>query len=64
LTFTKSLASKTFPLAISELAYGEHGVNWGNMASISVLAVIPMFLLGIFTQRYIIAGLTSGAEKG
>jgi ABC-type glycerol-3-phosphate transport system permease component len=64
LTFTKSLASKTFPLAISELAYGEHGVNWGNMASISVLAVIPMFLLGIFTQRYIIAGLTYGAEKG
>lgn len=64
LTFAKSTNAKTFPVAISELAYGEFGVSWGNLSALCILAVIPMFLLGIFAQKYIIAGLTGGAEKG
>lgn len=64
LTFAKTAQSKTFPVAISELAYGEFGVSWGNLSALSVIAVIPMFILGIFAQKYIIAGLTGGAEKG
>ncbi|ADK79941.1 carbohydrate ABC transporter permease [Sediminispirochaeta smaragdinae] len=64
LTFAKTIHTKTFPVAIAELAYGEYGVNWGSLSAISILAVIPMFLLGIFAQKYIIAGLTGGAEKG
>jgi len=64
LTFAKSIKAKTFPIAISELAYSEFGVSWGNISALSVIAVIPMFLLGIFAQKYIIAGLTGGAEKG
>ena len=64
LTFAKSVNAKTFPVAISELAFGEYGVSWGNLSALSILAVIPMFLIGIFAQKYIIAGLTSGAEKG
>lgn len=64
LTFAKTASAKTFPVAISELAYSEFGVSWGNLSALSVLAVIPMFLLGIFAQKYIIAGLTSGAVKG
>jgi multiple sugar transport system permease protein len=64
LTFAKTARSKTFPVAISELAFGEFGVSWGTLSALSVMAVIPMFLIGVFAQKYIVAGLTSGAEKG
>ncbi len=64
LTFAKTPTSKTFPVAVAELAYGEYGVNWGSLAAISILAIIPVFLLAIFAQKYVIAGLTGGAEKG
>lgn len=64
LTFAKTPVSKTFPVAISELAYGEFGVSWGSLSALSVVAVIPMFIIGIFAQKYIISGLMGGAEKG
>ncbi len=64
LTFAKTPNAKTFPVAISELAFGEFGVSWGNLSALSILAIIPMFLIGIFAQKYIVAGLTGGAEKG
>lgn len=63
LSMAKTEKAKTFPVAISELAYGEFGVNWGNLSALSVVAVIPMFIIGILAQKYIIAGLTSGAVK-
>lgn len=64
LTFAKTTRAKTFPVSISELAFGEFGVNWGNLSALSVIAIIPMFIIGIFAQKYIVAGLTGGAEKG
>ena len=64
LSLSKTVQAKTFSIAISELAYSEFGVSWGNISALSVIAVIPMFLIGIFAQKYIIAGLTSGSEKG
>jgi multiple sugar transport system permease protein len=64
LTFAKTPSTKTFPVAVAELAYGEYGVNWGSLAAISILAIIPVFALGVFAQKYIIAGLTGGTEKG
>ncbi len=64
LTYAKTARAKTFPVAISELAFGEYGVSWGSLSALSVIAVIPMFILGVFAQKYIISGLTGGAEKG
>ncbi len=64
LVFTKSVGSKTLPVAISELAYGEYGVNWGGLSSVAIITVIPVFLIGLFAQKYLTAGLTAGAEKG
>ncbi len=64
LVFTKSVGSKTLPVAISELAYGEYGVNWGGLSAVAMITVIPVFLIGLFAQKYLTAGLTAGAEKG
>ncbi|HEY9595305.1 MAG TPA: carbohydrate ABC transporter permease, partial [Spirochaetia bacterium] len=64
LTFAKTPAVKTFPVAVAELAYGEYGVNWGSLSAVSIVAIIPVFLLGLFAQKYVVAGLTAGSEKG
>ena len=64
LVFTKSVNSKTLPVAISEIAYGEYGVNWGGLSAIAMITIVPVFLIGLFAQKYLTAGLTAGAEKG
>jgi multiple sugar transport system permease protein len=39
-------------------------VSWNHMAAGAIIACIPAFVFVIFFQRYIVAGLTSGAVKG
>jgi ABC-type glycerol-3-phosphate transport system permease component len=37
---------------------------WAKLAAVSVLAMLPVILLGIFAQKHIVKGLTVGALKG
>ena len=39
------------------------GTDWGEMAAVSIVCLIPAFLFLGFTQKYIISGLTFGAMK-
>ena len=57
--------SKTQPLPVaifSFISYTE--VNWGGMMAASVVITIPIIIISLILQRYIIAGLTAGAVKG
>jgi len=55
--------TKTLPVAIfGFLSYSE--VNWGGLMAAAVLITLPVLILALFTQRYIIRGLTAGAVKG
>jgi len=63
LTFSATTNSKTLPVAISALSHAEYGVQWGNLSAISIVTVIPVFLIGLGAQKYLTAGLTAGAEK-
>lgn len=40
------------------------GTNWGEMAAVSVVSMLPALLLLGLVQRYIISGMTFGAVKG
>jgi arabinogalactan oligomer/maltooligosaccharide transport system permease protein len=42
----------------------EKDANWGLFAAGAVLAALPVLLLFLFLQRYIVSGLTAGAVKG
>ncbi len=42
----------------------QEGTNYGLMASAVTLVVIPILILYIFLQKYIIKGMTAGAVKG
>ncbi len=41
----------------------EEGVLWGKLGAAMTILIIPVFIFVLFAQRYIIAGLVSGAVK-
>ncbi len=43
---------------------GQYGTSWNYLMAFGVVTVLPVLLIFIFMQKYIISGLTSGAVKG
>jgi len=58
-----AIHAKTLPVLLSSYI-SDKGVNWGSMSATSVFIILPMFIFVLFTQRYLIRGLTLGAVKG
>ncbi|GLX67560.1 carbohydrate ABC transporter permease [Paenibacillus glycanilyticus] len=54
---------KTLPVAMNSFVM-KFDIDWGSMSAGTVLSVIPTVVLFAFAQRYIVEGLTQGAEKG
>lgn len=55
--------TKTLPVAIFNfLSYSE--INWGGLMAASVIITLPVLILALATQKYIVRGLTAGAVKG
>jgi multiple sugar transport system permease protein len=60
--FTTTRA-KTAPLIVSEMLGAIDGVEWGILFAAATIQLVPVLLLVILGQRYIVAGLTAGAVK-
>ncbi len=43
--------------------FGKQMVMWGEVSSLSVISVAPLFLLSVLVQRYLVRGLTMGAIR-
>jgi multiple sugar transport system permease protein len=43
---------------------GQYGTKWSYLTAFAVVTTIPVVLVFIFMQKYIISGLTAGAVKG
>lgn len=43
---------------------GQYGTKWSYLSAYAIVTIIPVALIFIFMQRYIISGMTSGAVKG
>lgn len=55
--------AKTVPLALlSFVSYAS--VDWGAMMAAAVVITLPVLVISLLAQKYIIAGLTAGAVKG
>lgn len=55
--------TKTLPVAIFNfVAYAS--IDWGGLMAASVVVTIPIMIIALFTQKYIVSGLTAGATKG
>jgi ABC-type sugar transport system, permease component len=62
LVLTYSIRSQTFPIGISEFQ-GEHGLQFGEISAAALTGILPMYILAMFFQRYLIHGLTRGGIK-
>jgi ABC-type glycerol-3-phosphate transport system permease component len=61
--FATSDSARTAPVALTEFAT-EYRVDWGSTMAASVVLTIPVVIVFIALQRYLVGGLTSGAVKG
>ena len=43
--------------------YSQHGVLWPVMTAVAAMGLIPIFILAVVAQRYLVRGLTLGAIK-
>jgi len=49
-------------VGLAEL-FGQYSINWNGIMAITTLAVLPLLVVFIFVQRFVIEGITSGAVK-
>lgn len=58
-----SSRTRTVPVAIYNfISYAQ--IDWGGLMAAAVVITLPVLVLAIVTQRYVIRGLTAGAIKG
>ena len=57
-----SVKARTITTGLAEFV-SVTGTNWGEMAAVSMVAIIPGLIFLVFVQRYIVTGLTFGAVK-
>lgn len=55
---------KTVPIAVQYLKGGYGTVDMGAMMGVLVLAMIPVIIFYLFSQKHIIKGVVAGAVKG
>ena len=55
--------TKTLPVAIYNfISYAQ--IDWGGLMAAAVVITVPVLVLALVTQRFIVRGLTAGAVKG
>jgi multiple sugar transport system permease protein len=57
-----STNAKTLPVMVASQT-GSQGISWWSMAALASAAILPLIVIGIFLERYIVKGLTAGAVK-
>ncbi|HMN87342.1 MAG TPA: carbohydrate ABC transporter permease [Bauldia sp.] len=55
-------SAKTLPVMVASQT-GSQGISWWSMAALSTAAILPLIVVGVLLERYIIKGLTAGAVK-
>ncbi len=61
-TLTKSHDMRPISAAIAN-AIGQYSIRWNEMMALSLLASLPLIIMWIYLQKYIVRGLTAGAIK-
>lgn len=62
--FLVEMETRTVAVGLQQFIGGQFATNWGAFAAGSILASIPIVVIFLSLQRYIVAGLTAGSVKG
>ena len=57
-----STRAATLPVMVASQT-GSQGISWWSMAALSFAAILPLVIVGIFLERFIIKGMAAGAVK-
>ncbi len=57
-----STHANTLPVLVASQT-GSQGISWWSMAAVSFAAILPLIVIGIILERYIIKGMAAGAVK-
>ena len=57
-----STHANTLPVMVASQT-GSQGVSWWSMAALSFAAILPLVVIGVLLERYIIKGMAAGAVK-
>jgi multiple sugar transport system permease protein len=63
LTLTTSENMRTLPVGLT-LFSGEYYTNYGALMAASLMVCVPVLVFFLYTNKYMIQGLTAGAVKG
>ena len=55
--------TQTMPVGMASFI-GTVSIDWGGSSAAAVIAMLPVFVLGLAVQRFLVRGLTMGAVKG
>ena len=64
LLVTNSLDMRTLPVGIAYLYSVEGVMNWGPILAGTLFVILPMLVVYLLAQRWIVSGIASGAVKG
>ena len=57
-----STYANTLPVMVASQT-GSQGISWWSMAALSFAAILPLLIIGIALERFIIKGMAAGAVK-
>lgn len=63
LTFMNSEEMYTIPIGLQQFV-NQFNTDWHYMAAGAVIITIPVLILFLFAQKYLVSGLTAGGTKG
>lgn len=57
-----SSQANTLPVMVASQT-GSQGISWWSMAALSFAAILPLIIIGVVLEKYIIKGMAAGAVK-
>jgi multiple sugar transport system permease protein len=57
-----SIDTVTVPVLVASQT-GSNGINWWTMAAVSFAAILPLIIVAVLLERFIVRGMSAGAVK-
>lgn len=62
--FLVEMTSRTVAVGLQQFISGQYSSNWGPFAAGSIILSVPIVIIFLSLQKYIVSGLTAGSVKG
>jgi ABC-type glycerol-3-phosphate transport system permease component len=64
LVLLKTPEKYTLPLMLGFLSQKSVEIDWGHVMAANVLSILPVFIIYVVLQRFLVKGITQGSIKG